>query len=101
MQSTTQSSQSATRRDCNFHFKKALHRNLFQCDLGEEYSVPDSVVRSSYALGALAFVPETDVNRCWRHLKPLIPNDMASFVSYLRWVGTSTTDPLFSHDMWN
>ena len=54
-------------------------------------------------MGALAFVPVEEVERVWRTFEPLIPADMVSFVSYFEstWVGTSTTSPLFSHDMWN
>ena len=54
-------------------------------------------------MGALAFFPVEEVERVWRTLKPLIPADMVSFISYFEstWVGTSTTSPLFSHDMWN
>ena len=39
----------------------------------------------------------------WRTLKPLLPTDMVSFISYFEstWVRTSTTSPIFSHDMWN
>ena len=48
-------------------------------------------------MGALAFVPEDDVRRMWRLLKPLIPDDMLQFVSYYEttWIGTSAADPLF------
>ena len=54
-------------------------------------------------MGALAFVPEDDVRRVWRLLKPLIPDDMLQFVSYyeITWIGTSAADPLFSLDLWN
>ena len=54
-------------------------------------------------MGALAFFPVEEVERVWRTLKLLIPADMVSFISYFEstWVGTSTTSPLFSHDMWN
>ena len=39
----------------------------------------------------------------WRTLKPLLPADMVSFISYFEsiLVGTFTTSPLFSHDMCN
>ena len=39
----------------------------------------------------------------WRTMKPLLPTDMVSFISYFEstWVRTSTTSPIFSHDMWN
>lgn len=95
---------SSTRRGCFFHFKKALFRNLVQSNLGEEYSVPDSDIRKSFALmGALAFVPENDVLTCWRHLEPLLPPDMADFTSYFQrtWIGSSSTDPMFDTAMWN
>ena len=54
-------------------------------------------------MGALAFVPEDDVRRMWRLLKPLIPDDMLQFVSYYEttWIGTSAADPRFSLDLWN
>ena len=55
-------------------------------------------------MGALAFVPVEEVERVWRTLKPILPADMVSFISYFEstsWVGTSTTSPLFSHDMRN
>ena len=53
--------------------------------------------------GAIAYVPETDVPRIWRHLKPLLPIDMAEFASYYEntWIGTSTTNPNFAPHMWN
>ena len=53
--------------------------------------------------GSPGFVPVKEVERVWRTLKSLIPADMVSFISYFEstWVGTSTTSPLFSHDMWN
>ena len=46
---------------------------------------------------------ETDVPRIWRHLKPLLPIDMAEFASYYEntWIGTSTTNPNFAPHMWN
>ena len=54
-------------------------------------------------MGALAFFPVEEVERVWRTLKPLIPADMVSFIPYFEstWVGTSTTSPIFSHDMKN
>ena len=55
-------------------------------------------------IGAMAFVPAEEVERgLWRTLKPLLRADMVSFISFFEstWVGTSTTSPLFSHDMWN
>ena len=61
-------------------------------------------MRDGFAkMGALAFVPVEEVERVWRNLKPLLPADMVSFISYFEstWVGTSTTSPHFSHDMWN
>ena len=41
--------------------------------------------------------------RIWRHLKPLLPIDMAEFASYYEntWIGTSTTNPNFAPHMWN
>ena len=61
-------------------------------------------MRDGFAkMGALAFVPVEEVEIVWRNLKPLLPPDMVSFISYFEstWVGTSTTSPHFSHDMWN
>ena len=54
-------------------------------------------------MGAIAFVPEYDVSRARRFLKPLLPLDMASFSNYYEstWIGTSSSNPNFSHDMWN
>ena len=54
-------------------------------------------------VGALAFLPEADVPRIWRHLKPLLPVDMAEFASYYEstWIGSSTTEALFSPSLWN
>ena len=95
---------STTRRGCNFHFKQSLLKHLRQCDLIEEYRIENSPVRDGFAkMGALAFVPVEEVERVWRNLKPLLPADMVSFISYFEstWVGTSTTSPHFSHDMWN
>ena len=95
---------STTRRGCNFHFKQPLLKHLRQCDLIEEYRIENSPVRDGFAkMGALAFVPVEEVERVWRNLKPLLPADMVSFISYFEstWVGTSTTSPHFSHDMWN
>ena len=95
---------SSTRRGCNFHHKKALLKHLRQCDLMEEYLVTDSVVREHFKMmGAIAFVPVYDVPRVWRYVKPLLPADMATFSAYYEstWIGTSSTNPNFSHDMWN
>ena len=95
---------SSTRRGCQFHYKKALLKKVKQSDLWTEYLVPDSPIREHFAMiGALAFVPLSDLNTTWRHLKPLLPNDMMEFANYYEatWIGTSTTEPLFSHEMWN
>ena len=95
---------SLTRRGCNFHHKKSLWKHLQQLDLVEEYAVPGSDIRKYFKMmGALAFVPEDDVRRVWRLLKPLIPDDMLQVVSYYEttWIGTSAADPLFSLDLWN
>ena len=39
--------------------------------------------------GAIDYLPETDVARIWRHLKPNLPIDMAEFASYYEntWIG--------------
>ena len=52
---------------------------------------------------ALPFVPENIIPTAWRHLKPLIPSEMSSFVDYYEytWVGTSNRNPTFSHYRWN
>jgi hypothetical protein len=95
---------SCTRRGCYFHHKKSLFKHLKQDDLAEEYAIPGSEIRTSFKMmGAIAFVPEYDVPRVWRLLKPLLPADMVPFTNYYEstWVGTSATDPLFSHDIWN
>ena len=94
---------SPTRRGCNFHFKENLFKHLQQCDLVEEYKIENSPVRQNFAMmGAIAFVPVTEVDRVWRYLKPLLPADMESFTRYFEntWIGTSTARPMFSHDMW-
>ena len=54
-------------------------------------------------IGDIAFVPEHDVPMVWRLLKPLIPADMLAFINYYEstWIGTSSRNPLFSHDIWN
>ena len=83
---------------------QSLLKHLRQCDLIEEYRIENSPVRDGFAkMGALAFVHVEEVERVWRTLKPLLPADMVSFISYFEstWVGTSTTSPLLSHDMWN
>ena len=75
-----------------------------QSDLVEEYVLPDSPIREHFAMmGAIAFVPAEDVDQTWRHLKPLLPADMANFAFYYEntWIGSSTTAPNFAHDMWN
>ena len=95
---------SSTRRGCQFHYKKALLKKVKQSDLWTEYLVPDSPIREHFSMiGALAFVQLSDLNTTWRHLKPLLPNDMMEFANYYEatWIGTSTTEPLFSHEMWN
>ena len=95
---------STTRRGCNFHYKKALLKHVKQTNIWEEYLTPNSPVRDFFAMtGAIAYVPETDVPRIWRHLKPLLPIDMAEFASYYEniWIGTSTTNPNFAPHMWN
>lgn len=60
---------------------------LSQSDLLEEYKI-----------GALAFVPEHEIDRVWRYLKPLLdPTDMImSFSIYFEatWIGTSSTRPI-------
>ena len=75
-----------------------------QTDIWEEYLIEDSPIREYFAMtGAIAYVPETDVPQAWRHLKPLLPVDMAEFASYYEntWIGTATSNPLYAHDMWN
>ena len=74
------------------------------CDLLDEYKIENSPIRDSFSkMGAIAFVPEHEVDRVWRYLKPLLPADMASFTSYFEttWIGSSSRPPLFSHDMCN
>ena len=97
---------SSSRRGCQLHYKKALLRKVKQFDLWEEYLLQDSPIREHIAMvmvGAIAFVPEGEVPRVWRQLKPVLPADLAEFAAYYEstWIGTSTTDPLFYHDMWN
>ncbi|KAL5270104.1 hypothetical protein ACHWQZ_G000980 [Mnemiopsis leidyi] len=93
---------SSTRRGCFFHDKKALFKHLRQADLLDEYLVPDSSVRKFFSMiCAIAFVPEDEVAQTWRHLKPLLPSDMDSFSTYYEntWIGSSTQQPNFSHDI--
>ena len=53
---------SATRRGCNFHYKKALLNHLKQTDIWEECLIEDSPIREYFTMtGAIAYVPETDV----------------------------------------
>ena len=62
---------SATRRGCNFHYKKALLKHLKQTDIWEDYLIKDQPIQEYIAMtGAIAYVPETDVPQPWRHLKP-------------------------------
>ena len=74
---------STTRRGCNFHYKKALLKHVKQTNIWEEYLTPNSPVWEFFAMtGAIDYLPETDVDRIWRHLKPNLPIDMAEFASY-------------------
>ena len=52
---------------------------------------------------ALPFVPVDIIPTVWRHLKPLIPRELSSFVDYYEytWVGSSNRNPTFSHYRWN
>ena len=56
-------------------------------------------------IGAIAFVPEEDVDDSWRWLKPLLvlPPDMIEFTRYYEaiWIDSSDNRPTFPHDMWN
>ena len=54
-------------------------------------------------VGAIAFVPDEDVDDTWRLLKPLLPPDMIEFTRYYEatWIGSSGSRPTFAHDMWN
>ena len=54
-------------------------------------------------VGAIAFVPEDDVDDTWRLLKPLLPPDMTEFSRYYEAtrIGSSGNRPTFAHDMWN
>ena len=58
---------------------------LSQSDLLEEYKI-----------GALAFVPEHEIDRVWRYLKPLLDPMIMSFSTYFEatWIGTSSTRPI-------
>ena len=50
-------------------------------------------------VGAIAFVPEEDVDDTWK----LLPPDMIEFTRYYEatWIGSSGNRPTFAHDMWN
>ena len=39
----------------------------------------------------------------WETLKPQIPADMLTFSTYFEntWIGTTSSNPLFTHDIWN
>ena len=54
-------------------------------------------------VGAIAFVPEEDVDDTWRLLKPLLLPDMIEFTRYYEAtrIGSSGNRPTFAHDMWN
>ena len=54
-------------------------------------------------VGAIAFVPQEDVDDTWRLLKPMLPPDMIEFTRYYEatWIGSSGNRPTFVHDMWN
>ena len=95
---------SVTPRGCHFHYNQALWRNLQRTDLVPEYQVQGSEVRKSFKMvSALPFVPEDVIPTAWRHLKPLMPNDMSSFVDYYEytWVGNSYRAPIFPPNRWN
>ena len=108
----------------HYNYKKALLKHVKQTNIWEEYLrgrshitsfrnppppppsadyvicerplTPNSPVREFFAMtGAIDYLPETDVARIWRHLKPNLPIDMAEFASYYEntWIGISTTCP--------
>ena len=54
-------------------------------------------------VGAIAFVPEENVDDTWRLPKPLLPPDMIEFKRYYEatWIDSSGNRPTFAHDMWN
>ena len=54
-------------------------------------------------MAALPFVLGDVLPTAWRHLKPLLPADMSTFVDYYEytWIGSSHREPIFSHDRWN
>ena len=54
-------------------------------------------------VGAIAYVPEENVDDTWRLLKPLLPPDMIEFTRYYEatWIGSSGNRPTFAQDMWN
>ena len=93
-----------TLRGCWFHHKQTLWRHLQTEGLAADYSVVNSPIRKSFMMiGAIPFVPVSDVDMAWRLLKPLLPAEMTSFARYYEstWIGTSSTPPLFDHDSWN
>ena len=72
--------------------------------LAADYSIDNSPIRKSFMqIGALPFVPVSDVDQAWRLLKPSLPAEMTAFARYFEstWIGTTSTPPLFSHDSWN
>ena len=95
---------SSTKRGCNFHFNKDVFRNLKKSDCYSEYLIQGSEIRKLVSMCTdIAFIPESDVDQAWSFIRPLIPVDMENFRDFFErtWIGTSSTPPIFSHDMWN
>ena len=73
------------------------------CQLGLASPLEAATSTTVKMMSALPFVPEDLIPTAWRHLKPLIPSDMSTFVDYYEytWVGTPYRNPVFSHNRWN
>ena len=54
-------------------------------------------------VGAIAFVPEGDVDRTWILIKQLLPPNIIKFTRYYEatWIVTSVTQPTSAHGVWN
>ncbi|XP_063682933.1 uncharacterized protein LOC134817602 [Bolinopsis microptera] len=84
--------------------RQSLWRHLQSEGLAADYSSDNSPIRKSFMqIGALPFVPVSDVDQAWRLLKPSLPAEMTAFARYFEstWIGTTSTPPLFRHDSWN
>ena len=85
-----------TLRDCWFHHKQALWRHLQSEGLASDYSLDGSPIRKSFMMiGAIPYVPVSDVEMAWRFLKPTQPPQTTTFARYYEspWIGTTASPP--------